>query len=349
MVCDLQTLDLVPLAAELLRRLPDDPAFKGEMPAAQLELATPPATTVSEAAAALRDARRTALAAGAGDVVLAGAGVHPFAAAEGVLRGEDRYARIHDEFASVARRQLVFGLHVHVAVPGADRALAVFDALREFLPLLAALGANAPFYEGRDSGLASVRPKICDILPRQGVPPIAGSWEELAAELAWGTGSGVVADPAQWWWEARLHLRLGTVEVRVPDAQITVADTAAIAAVVHALVARLAERHDADDLPPPAPDWRIGENRWSACRHGVGGTMADLREPRSTPTAHVLRNLLAELAPVARRLGCAQQLADAARLLGDPPSRRQRLQAREAGHDGLVRWLAGQFTARETV
>lgn len=343
LVCDPDSHDLAPIAAELLRRLPDDPAFKGEMPAAQLELASRPARTVGEAAEGLAAARREALAAAGGDAVLAGAGAHPFAAPEGELVGGERYARIAQEFATIARRQLVFGLHVHVAVPGADRALAVFDALREHVPLLAALAANAPFYEGGDTGLASVRPKLCDLLPRQGVPPAARSWDALAADFDWGAGSGVVPDTAQWWWEARLHPRLGTVELRVPDTQTTTGETAAVAAVVHALVAHLAERHDQDDLPEPAPQWRIAENRWSACRHGVRGAFADVREPRSAPTAEVLRALLAELAPHAERLGCAAELRDAHGLLEDPPSERQRACARENGLHGLVGWLTSRF------
>src|SRR5919204_4039056 len=141
------------------------------MPAAQLEIALAPGKTVAGAAAALRAARADLAAAAAGTALFAGAGVHPFAAAEGPLNGGERYDAIAREYGAVARRPLVFGLHVHVAVPGADRPLAVYNALREELPALAALGAAAPYYQGVDTGLASVRPKLCDLLPRQGVPP----------------------------------------------------------------------------------------------------------------------------------------------------------------------------------
>ena len=126
----------------------------------------------------------------------------------------------------------MFGLHVHVAIRGADRALAVYNALRSHLPELAALAANAPFYEGRDSGLASVRSRISGLLPRQGVPPALPSWDAYEEALRWCAFD----DPRQWWWELRLHPVFGTVEVRVPDTQTTVADTAAVGAVVHALV-----------------------------------------------------------------------------------------------------------------
>ena len=148
----------------------------------------------------------------------------------------------------MARRQLVCALQVHVAVGGADRTLAVYNALREHLPELAALAANAPFHAGADTGLASIRPKISEGLPRQGIPPAFASWDELAAELRWGTTAGALPELALWWWELRPHLSHGTLELRVPDAQTTVAEAAAVAAVAHALVVRLAERHDAGEL-----------------------------------------------------------------------------------------------------
>src|SRR3954467_13359431 len=108
-------------------------------------------------------------------------------------------------------------------------------------------------------------------------------WEALADAFAGGPASGTFPDPGQWWWEARLHPLHGTVEVRVPDAQATVAESAAIAAVVHALVAWLAARHDAGEDLGASDTWRIGENRWSACRHGVDGPWADARTGAARP------------------------------------------------------------------
>src|SRR6185312_4590219 len=148
-----------------------DPRLKVEMPAAQLEIVTAPHATIADAVAELARARRALADAVAPRLRLAGAGAHPFAAGLGRLNPGARYEAIAAEYASVARRQLVFGLHVHVAIPGADRALAAYNALRSYLPDLAALAANAPFYEGHDSGLASVRSRVNGLLPRQGVPP----------------------------------------------------------------------------------------------------------------------------------------------------------------------------------
>jgi carboxylate-amine ligase len=308
MLLDPRTLDLAPRAAEVLERVEGDPRFKHELPAAQLEIVLPPASTVGEATGALTAARKDLAAAASGIGVLAGAGAHPFAATEGEISGGERYEAIAREYGSIARRQLVFGLHVHVAVRPADCALAVYNALRGHLPLIAALAANAPYHAGEDTGLASVRPTISTLLPRQGVPPPMASWEELEAAVDWGMASGAMGHRSQWWWEARLHPEFGTVEVRVPDTQTTVGETGAIAAFVHALVVRLAERHADGDELTAAPSWRIAENRWSACRYGLEGTMADLVTGKPAPTRERIGALLAELEPVAQRLGSAAEL-----------------------------------------
>jgi len=344
MVLDAETLDLAPRAAAVLGRLGGDPRFKPELPAAQLEIVVPPARTVGEGAAMLAAARAD-LAAAAGEATrFAAAGAHPFAAVSGELSGGARYEALAREYGPVARRQLVFGLHVHVAVRPAPRALAVYNALRSYLPLLAALAANAPFHGGADTGLASVRPTVCELLPRQGVPPALASWEQLDAALRWGERSGAMLDRSQWWWEARLHPLLGTIEARVPDAQTTVAEAAAIAAVVHALVTWLVERHDAGEPLAVAPSWRIAENRWSACRHGIDGTMADLVTGESQPTRALTTRLLDDLKGPAQRAGCAAELAAARRALPANGAVRQRAVAAErADVAGLTAWLAERF------
>jgi carboxylate-amine ligase len=344
MVLDAATLDLAPRAAELLDRAGGDPRFKPELPAAQLEIVAPPARTVGEAAAALAEARIALSALAGEDTLLAGAGAHPFAALEGVLSTGARYEAIARRYGSIARRQLVFGLHVHAAVRPADRALAVYNALRSYLPLLAALAANAPFHGGRDTGLASVRPTLCSLLPRQGVPPPIASFEQLDEALDWGERAGAMLVRSQWWWEARLHPGFGTVEVRVPDTQTTVGETAAIAAVVHALVTWLAERYAAGEELPVAPSWRIAENRSSACREGLEGTMADLVTGEARPTRAWAAELLDDLAEAAQRAGCGAELAAARDGLGANGASRQReVAARRGSLTALTSWLAGRF------
>jgi glutamate---cysteine ligase / carboxylate-amine ligase len=346
MVLDARSLDLAPRAHEILAATGGDPRFKPELPAAQLEIVVPPAASVPEAAAALAHARADIAAVAAPDARLAAAGAHPFASPEGAVNPAPRYERLEAEFGAVIRHQLLFGLHVHVAVRPAERALAVYNALRSHLPDLAALAANAPFYAGRDTGLQSVRPKIADILPRQGVPPEIPSWEALAAFLQWGRASGTVPEPAQWWFELRLHVAFGTVEVRVPDVQTTVAEAAALAAVVHALVAWLAASHDAGERFVPAASWRIAENRWAACRHGLDARLADLETGEARPARDRLHDLLDRIEPFADRLGCAGELCAARGLVECNGAVRQRAVAAERGLPGLVKWLADRFLAR---
>jgi glutamate---cysteine ligase / carboxylate-amine ligase len=346
MLLDPTTLDLAPRCEQVLSGLAGDTRFKPELIAAQIETVTPPRRTVADAAKVLRSARSDLLAALEGHALAAGAGVHPFTAALGELHGAARYHELATEFASIARRQLVFGLHVHVALGDADRAVAVHDALRSYLPDLAGLAANAPFHEGRDSGLASVRPTISAMLPRQGVPPALGSWDAFERALSWGEDAGILPARRRWWWELRLHPTFGTIEVRVGDTQTTVDETVAYAAVVHCLVMWLAERVAAGEELPVAPTWRIAENRWWAARHGLDASFADLVTGEREPLRARLERLFDSLAPVAARLGCEAELEQARALAaGLGGAARQRSVAERDGLDGLVAWLAGRFLA----
>ncbi len=345
MLLDPESFDLAPVARELLSRLDDDPRFKAELPAAQLEILTTSVETVPAAVAQLAAARRDLARAADGLAVPAAAGVHPTAPGQGVLNDGPRYDEIAAEYVSVARRQLVASLQVHVAVGGAERSLAVYNALRCHLPEIAALAANAPFYEGSDSGLASVRPGICVQLPRQGLPPALASWEQFAAELEWGVRSGAMREPARWWWELRLHPRFGTLELRVPDAQTTVAESAGVIAFVQALAATLADRHDAGGALPDASTWRIGENRWSAMRYGVEGSVADLESGRRRLTRERLLALVEEVTPAARRLGGAEMLEHVRASVERNGAIRQREAAETVAIAGLPAWLARQFLA----
>lgn len=295
---DGDTLDLVARGPEVVEAADPAAGVRLEMPATQVEFGSAPSATVAEAVASLAAGRRAlAQAAQALGLRVACLAVHPFAAGEAPLNDLPRYVAIEAAYGFAARRQLLSAVHVHVCVRGRDRPLAVHDALRSHLPDLAALAACAPYYEGRDTGLASVRPLLAALLPRQGIPPVLGSWEALAAGVR---GAG---DPASWWWELRPHRLHGTIELRVPDAQASLEDTAAIAAVAHALVVQLAARHDADDLPLPEETWLIEQRRWAALRHGPEG-----QEER-------LAALLGDLAPQARALGCVAELERARRLL----------------------------------
>jgi carboxylate-amine ligase len=343
MLLDPETHDLWPHAAELLDRLDGDSRFKPELPASQVEIVVAPSPSSEQALAALAQGRRDLADAADGLTVPAAIAVHPFAATEGELASSERYNQVHAEYGPVARRQLVAALQIHVAVSGAERTLAVYNSLRSRLPEIAAIAASAPFRRGRDTGLASVRPKLAELLPRQGMPPPVDSWQGFADDLRWGAAAGTVADPTQWWWELRPHTMFGTLEVRVPDAQSAFEDAAGVVGLVYTLIAWLAERHDRGESLGIDPTWRIEENRWSAARWGVEGQMADLRTGRPEPTRERLLRLLDELASTGDRLGTTSLLAKARKLVGANGAIAQRDVFSRGGMDGLMRWVTARF------
>ncbi len=349
MLLDPETLNLSPQARTLLSRLGGDERFKLELPASQLEILTAPAASVGEAADQLARGRADLLEAIGDAARPAAAAVHPFAAPDGELNSDARYAHTVQEFGPVARRQLVCALQIHVAVGDADRTLAVHDALRSYLPELASLAANGPFHAGVDTGLASIRPKIAEALPRQGIPPRLERWEAFAEALRWGRAAGVVPSPGVWWWELRPNAAFGTLELRVPDAQTTVAEAAAVAAVIHSLIGTLAARAEAGEPLPCPPTWRIAENRWLACRHGVEGTLVDLTTGERRAARERLHELVDELEPAAQRLGCTQELSGARTLVERNGAMRQRAVAHNLGLRGLAGWLADRFPPQAEV
>jgi carboxylate-amine ligase len=339
------TLELADSATGVLSLLNGDQRFKLELPACQLEIVTPSTISVADAAHSLLDGRRSLAERSEGSVALACAGVHPFSSGTGQLNRLPRYEPTIREYGRVAERQLVCALQVHVSVGDADRALAVYNSARCFLPLIAALAANAPFYEGSDTGLASVRPELGGLLPRQGIPPEIPTWETYAEIMRWGSQAGVFRDAQTWWWELRLHPSFGTIEFRVPDSQTTVRDAAAIATVVQSLAAWLGRRHDAGERLPQAATWQIEENRWSACRYGIEGSMVELGTVTRRSTRSLLGELLDAVEPSAQGFASEPFLHQARRMAQFNGALAQRRVAADGGTRGVARWLAERFLA----
>lgn len=341
MVLHPETLDLLPRGKKLLDGL--DGRFKPELPASQVEIATRPHTNFDELAEELAGCRRL-LAAHVGDRARpAAAGVHPFSARMGLLNESERYDRMLARYGDVLRQQLVCGLHLHVGLGGPDRSQAVYNALRSYLPDLAALASNAAIYDGRDTTLASIRPLISGMLPRMGVPPALESWDDYAAHLNWGLERGLMGRPAEWWWELRLHGGLGTLEIRVPDAQTACGDAVAVGVVAVGLAVWLGDRHDAGDLPPVVPSLRINENRSSALHGGLNSTLIDFDTGACVPAAERLDTLMDSIAPAVRSIGGDAHLCRARELLLEGGAKRQRRIFREAGALALTEWMAEQF------
>jgi carboxylate-amine ligase len=216
--------------------------------------------------------------------------------------------------------------------------------LRSFLPEVAALAANSPFFEGEDTELCSIRPKLLESLSRTGVPPVFPRWADFVEYVGWGRSGGLFPDSSFLWWDLRPHVGFGTLELRVADAQTRVEDAAAIAGLVQTIVAWLADRADRSALPVHESH-RIAENAWRAVRYGVRGELVDLDSGRRELTRDRIARLLETLAPTADQLGNASQLEAAGVLLAGNGADRQRYVAERDGLAGLVSWLADETAA----
>jgi glutamate---cysteine ligase / carboxylate-amine ligase len=271
-----------------------------ELHACQVELISPVCRTVAQAAETLVHTRRAVAATGAG---LLGSGTHP-SAPEGSAQttDKDRYERIRELLGDAAVTP-VGGLHVHVGMEDARTAVNAFNGLREHLPLLAALAANSPFRHGRDTRLASARDVTMRSWPRSGSPRALRDFDDFLALADLLSRAAGVPDYTWFWWKLRPHPRLGTVEVRALDAQTTVRDTAALAALVHCLARLTAERPPRDPSPPEL----IEEGLFRAARYGTTAELPD-REGRLQPLADVLARTLDEIAAPAAELGCEREL-----------------------------------------
>jgi carboxylate-amine ligase len=289
------------------------------------------------AVADLVQGRRRVVDALNGEARLVGLAAHPICDLLPAVSPGSRYAAIEQRYRWAAHRAgLAAGLHVHLGVPGADRLLAVYNALRGLMPPIAAVAASAPFFAGRDSGLASVRPKLSDALPRQGVGPAFATWDDVADLLAWGARSGAFLDHTELWWECRLHPRFGTIEVRVPDAQSSTGEVEALATVVHCMVRWLAARHDAGHPLPAHGSLAISENRWRAATDGVEGELIDLDLMRIVRTRDLLEQLLDQISEHAQSEAETRALELARRRLESPHPRRQRATVMRRGLEALI-------------
>jgi carboxylate-amine ligase len=343
---DPRTFEPVDAAPRLLAELDHPGRYRAELSPAQVEIVSPVCTSPTGAVNALVEGRRAVIAAAGGDVRLAGLGAHPFGEPWSGISPGARFAEIERRFRWGARQGgLAAGLHVHLGIPGADALLAVYNALRGYMPEVAALAAAAPYFAGRDTGFASIRPKLADALPYQGVAPLFAGWSDYAAFLRWGRTTRSFADHTTLWWECRLHPGFGTIEVRVPDAQAGPDDVETVVAVVCALARWLLNRYDRGEPLPAHPAWAIAENRWRAAADGVDGALVDLDVMRPVETRTHIGELLLRIGAAAGSPAEAAAVDRAHRLLEHPGPARHREIARASGLCGLVEWAADRTEA----
>ncbi len=310
-----------------------------------LELRTDPHATVAAGLAQLEELR--------GDLAreleplqlrAAAAGLHPFTLWQDTQISEgDRYRFLYGSMRELARREPTFALHVHVAVPDPESALRAINRLRSHLPLLLALSANSPFWQGRETGLASARTPLFQAFPRVGIPRAFLDYSDYVSTIDLLLRCEAFPEPTFLWWDARLQPRFGTIEVRIMDAQTTVADSAALTALVQCLVRLEATEGSGVDPLIDLPEV-LAENRFLAARDGAEASLIDARLGRRSPVPQVLDAILDQCAPHAEDLGCVQELQWTRNLAATPRPKRQIDLAR--GPDklpGLVEALSALF------
>ena len=321
------------LAQEIERVLASVPPelegqVKPELLQSVLEIATKPCADVAAAGRELVSLRRAVNGIleelGLG---VAASGTHPFARWEEQLVVERRrYQELADELGYIARRELIFGTHVHVAVEGADRAIYVSDGIRLFIPLLLALSANSPFWRGRPTGLASARTPIFRPFPRCGVPPHYGDWKTYCERVELMMRAGAIEDYTYMWWDVRPHPNLGTVETRVFDQQTRLDHTVALTALTASLAHAFSAQFDAGRPSVDFPIELIDDNKIRAALRGLEGELIDFLHRKRVAAPEMALALLDELADHAAELGCSAELEGVRDLVGGGTGSRRQLE-----------------------
>ena len=284
----------------------------GELIASEVEIRTGRCETFAEAARTMAERRRQLLElAGRFDLVLCATGTHPWSPWQDQRIIDTPHYRRNDEILRyVVWRNNSFGLHVHVGIRGADRAIAVTSALRNYLPELLAVSASSPFVEGVYTYLHSARTEIFTrMFPRCGIPDAFASWEDYERYVRFLFDTGSITEHTQIWWSVRPHLAFPTVEIRICDGQPELGEAQSLAALLYGLTARIARALDEGEELPQHPHGLLEENFWRATRYGLSESFIDLASGEVLPTRKRMESLIDWIAPMAEELGVASFLA----------------------------------------
>ncbi len=347
MLLDPETLALAAAIEPIIAGEKERGPAKRELMQCQAEVSTRPCRSVDELLEELVALRATLRRHAAGEgVLVAGAGTHPFShAEEQPITPAHRYREMVAALRYPARRTLCYAMHVHVAVGGADKALQIIEALLAELPLLLALSASSPFWDGEETGLASTRLIVLQTMPRTGLPPVFESWRDFESTLAALQRAGAIADATYLWWDVRPQPRFGTVEVRIMDVQPRVEDSAALAGLVQALVRHHGRRYDRGESFAKANRLVVGENRWLAARHGLRARLVTGAE-QAVGARTLIAGLLDRIADDATALGCAWALERVESIAAEGTSADRQLRLLRHGHglDDVLRGLVEETT-----
>jgi len=268
--------------------------IKPEFLRSQVEVGSRICHSMDEARAELIRLRRAVadLAASQG-LQIAAASTHPFSSwLQQEVTAAERYSKHEKAMAEIARRMLIFGMHVHVGIDDKHLLIDVMDQARYFLPHLLALSTSSPFWHGRKTGLKSYRSVVFGTLPRTGPPPAFRSWGEYQHTIETLVKTGSIEEPTTIWWDMRPHPKFPTLEFRVTDICTRVDETLCLAGLIVALVAKLMK------LRRNNQSWRryrhhlITENKWRAVRYGIEGKLIDFGKQEEVPVPHLVHEIL---------------------------------------------------------
>jgi carboxylate-amine ligase len=362
-IIDLASGELVPATSGLLLELgvpeldedrlegeapPEHPRIKHELFESTIEIISEVGDTSGDVGEDLMTTLdQVAAKAASHGLGLIGAGTHPFALLrDAALSPDPRYARLIEDFQFPLRRLAVCGLHVHVAVGDGDRAIRVMNELSRHLPVLLALSASSPFVEGEDSGLASARIKLFEMLPNSGLPPRFDDWADFELFMDTLTRARCIESIKDVWWAIRPQPGFGTIEIRVCDTPSRLDDLVAIVGLVQCLVASIDRRIDDGTLAAPPPEWMVEENMWLATRYGTSAELVtDDASGGRTPIATVAADLVESLAAVAEEHDADAALAHVGEIFatGNSADRQRGLVADGGTLLDVVRHLADEL------
>jgi carboxylate-amine ligase len=295
-VLDPRTRELTSYVQEFLdegREILKD-QIKVEQLQSQIEVGSKICHSIAEAREDLARLRRTVRdVAAAHGLVIAAASTHPFSRwIEQEVTPMERYLKAQAEMAELARRLLIFGMHVHVGFEDRELMIDVMDQARYFLPHLLALSTSSPFWQGRETGLKSYRSVVFEAIPRSGPPPEFASWAEHQQFLDTLIKTRCIEDATRIWWDIRPHPKYSTLEFRVFDICTRLDEAMCLAALTVALVAKLVL------LRQNNLSWRryrhhlIRENKWRAVRYGIDGKLLDFGKQEEVPFRDLAEELL---------------------------------------------------------
>lgn len=338
---DLATGELAAGSEEILAELTgiggvEHPKAKHELLQSCVEVITGVCTTVGQARDDLAvTVAEVQAAAARRNLGLMCSGTHPTTDwATQRISDNDRYRQLVERNQRIARQLQIFGVHVHVGVRAEDKVMPIVNALLDYVPHFLALSASSPFWLGGDTGLASYRSKVFEGMPTAGLPYQLSTWDEFERYMELQIRTGAIETVREVWWDVRPHPNFGTVELRICDGLPTLDEITAVAAVAQCLVEQMDTQLDRGFRLPEPRAWVVRENKWRAARYGLDAQIVVDARGTVRPVRTAIHELVDDLAPTARRLGCEDELAIVTRILEHGASyQRQRRVAAGSGGD----------------